>query len=498
MSTQPPPAALPSRMDAPARPDDVRTGLAMILGRAPRSLGEMQDYLRFPTIAALGEALLRHPDLPARLAALGVVKDTQDASALRRAPDAVAVRDAYELLLRRAPESPAIVAEAMAKPSVLELLRSILGSEEYRNGANEALWLANLRPRPERRAAPPRGARPPRVLVYGAFGNGNLGDAIQAEAVASLLPLLLGRSDAEVAATSWIDRAPFPSAGLTPWPRETIMDGWKLADFDLVLVGGGGMFAPVHFPLGHPSWTAFLQASAVPYAFLGVGVAAGVPKEIGRFPAVAQLLRGAAFATARSREDLDNLRALVPGAEAFPDPVLAAHALGLRQVPARRSAAAGPPLLVVKRPANPAEAEFLEVAARLAAAAPDRIRTLAIEPLVDGRIAQRFPRLTMVTDFDELLAACAESRLVVSARFHGCIAGVVAGVPTLGVGPRKSGDLFAELGCPEAYVGAAAAEKVILGQLPPPRLPEMGPFADRARAACAALRARLRALGVAD
>ena len=59
MSTQPPPAALPSRMDAPVRPDDIRTGLALILGRAPRALGEIQDYLRFPTVAALGEALLR-------------------------------------------------------------------------------------------------------------------------------------------------------------------------------------------------------------------------------------------------------------------------------------------------------------------------------------------------------------------------------------------------------------------------------------------------------
>ena len=111
MSTQPPPAALPSRMDAPVRPDDIRTGLALILGRAPRALGEIQDYLRFPTVAALGEALLRHPDLPARLAALGVMKDAQEAPALRRAPDAIAVRDAYELLLRRAPERP--TAEAM-------------------------------------------------------------------------------------------------------------------------------------------------------------------------------------------------------------------------------------------------------------------------------------------------------------------------------------------------------------------------------------------------
>lgn len=496
MSAETPADPLP-RPGAPVQPDDVRTVFAAVLGREPRNPQEMRAFLEQPTIAALGEAMLRHPELPERLAGFGIIARNDSGPALRRPVDDDSVRDAYEFLLRRAPESAAIIAETRRLPDVLTMLRAIHGSEEYRTNANEALWLANLKPRPERRVPPPKGGRPPRVLVFGAFGNGNLGDAIQAEAVARLLPLILGRADVALGAASWLDRAPYPSGGLTPWPRETIMDGWKLADFDLVLVGGGGLFAPVHFPLGNAAWVRFMQESGVPYAVLGAGFAAGLLHEVRTQDVIAPFLRGCVFASARTPEDVAILRAVLPDGLAFPDPVLASHALGLWPAPLWREVAGAPALVIVKRPSNPAEQAFLDIAARLAAEHPALLRIVALEPRVDGKIAGRFAAIEMIEDFATLLDACAGARLVVSARFHGCIAGIMAGAPTLGVGPRKCGDLFTALGLPEAHVAPEAVADPILGRCPPPPRADPVSLVPAIWPAVAEMRTRLGALGIA-
>lgn len=486
-----------SRLDAPARPFDIRTAFALILGRLPAGPQDMHAYRGCATVAELGAAMLRHPELPARLAALGVpAAAAGPLSILRRPPDAAAVHDIYELLLHRGPESEAAVAAALKRPGILDLLRDVLDSDEYRKLSAEALWESGLTPQPARRAPPPRGARPPRILLFGAFGNGNLGDAIQAGAVARLLPFLLGREDAEVAATSWLDRAPYPAPGITPWPRETIMDGWKLAGFDLILIGGGGLFAPIHFPLRKPAWAEFLRGTTVPHAVLGVGVAP-LPGGGEQFAAAGTVLRRAVFATARSPEDLRNLQAIVPEGGAFPDPVLAAHVLGL--YPARPPPPqTGEALLIVKCPANAEEAAFLELAARLAADHPGLVRVAAMEPLLDRLIAGRFREIDMLERMDDLLDACAAARLVVSARFHGCIAGVMAGAPTLGLGPRKCGDLFTGLGRPDCIATPAAAEEAILGRRPPPAPAATGMLEAPLRLACRALRERLRMVGIAD
>lgn len=482
----------PRRGPAPAlRRAEAVAAFTAILGRAPLPGREIQRCMAEPDLAALGATLLRHPEAAERIAALRLA----GGAGLLAPPDAQAVREAYALVLRRPPESDSAIDLAMTHPSVLALLRTMLASEEYATASLQALWLDALRAHPDRRRPPPGAGRAPRVLVFGAFGNGNLGDAIQAEAVARLLPMLLGHADVAVAATSWLDRAPFPAEGLEAWPRETIMDGWKLAEFDLLVIGGGGMLAPVHFPLDQPAWARFVAQARLPVALLGIGVAAGAARNPAIVEAVAPLARGAVFATARAPRDLDALRRIHAEAGAFPDPVLACLALGLMPVPPRRPGARA--LLIVKRPVDAAEADFLEVAARLVAEHPDAVEAVAIEPKVDRAIAQHFPALRMITRFDALLEACAGARLVASARYHGCIAAAAAGAPTLGLGPEKCGGLLEGLGCPEAFIAAPALPGFVTGAVAPPRPPALDGVRAELRVAAAALRARLHAAGLA-
>jgi hypothetical protein len=161
-------------------------------------------------------------------------------------------------------------------------------------------------------------------------------------------------------------------------------------------------------------------------------------------------------------------------------------------------AAEAPALLLVKCPANPAEEAFLEVAARIARERPAMVRVVAVEPHLDRAIAARFPRLEMITDFAALLAACAGARLVVSARFHGCIAGIMAGAPTAAVGPRKCGDLMELLGVPEAHLPPEAVEDLVFARRPPVPVADAARLVPGIRAAAAEMRARLVARGIVD
>lgn len=378
------------------------------------------------------------------------------------------VRACYGALLGRRAESDAVVGfHAGNHASPADTLAAFVNSDEFRARQRREAGLRRLGSQP---VAPVAGAL--RVLLFGAYGNGNLGDAAQPEAVAALLRAATGRP-LDIRATSWqaTDAFPYPPALLLG--PDAILEPALLAGFDLLLLGGGGLFAPVHFPLLDPQFVDFLGRSGLPWGFFGLGVAQGISQDPATGQLWTRLVEGAAFRSARDEES----RSRMAGALALPDPVLLA---GLRAGGGRPRAdiPGARPLCIVKRPAHASERDFLTAVAALGEA----VDVVAVEPRQD---AGQCPGLRCVTSMAELQALCAAASVVVSARYHGCIAALLAGVPCLGIGPSKSRALLQALGAGEQFL-AHAGDLARHLAMPPAPLAEAA-FAPLAAAADASL-----------
>jgi polysaccharide pyruvyl transferase WcaK-like protein len=92
-----------------------------------------------------------------------------------------------------------------------------------------------------------------KVLLIGAYANGNVGDMYQAEAIAG--ELLAVDPELSISSASPSKRAmPYPAANHTALPADTIRDFDALNAFDVILVGGGGLLAAPHVPLHEDAW----------------------------------------------------------------------------------------------------------------------------------------------------------------------------------------------------------------------------------------------------
>ncbi|MBK1658908.1 hypothetical protein CKO45_11755 [Paracraurococcus ruber] len=381
--------------------------------------------------------------------------------------------------LDRPPESEAAAAfHAGHHPDLVSLIRAIRESPE---ATERRRRLAAAKRMAAEATQAPFAPGALRVLLFGAYGNGNLGDAAQAQAVAGLLRGAV-RRPLDIRACSWIDDAEFPfDAGRIMRP-DTIAEPAALREFDLVVVGGGGLLAPVHYPLEEAAWVRGMPAWGPPHALVGLGAVPPEPGEAGRAALRRALFAGAAFASLRDPPGQGD----PSGVAWMADPVLLAGLLsggGQPRMPAPRTR----PLLIVKHPVHPAEAAFLDAAA----AAGDGVDLVAMEWRLEQELAARFPRLRFVTDMACLRGACAAASVVVSARYHGCIAAVLEGVPCLGLGASKNRGLFAALGAPGRYLEHCGDLPAWLAAPPPPLDPAA--FAPL-RAASEAALARLAAL----
>ncbi|MBL6454446.1 polysaccharide pyruvyl transferase family protein [Belnapia sp. T6] len=338
------------------------------------------------------------------------------------------VRALYRVVLGREAENDQVVsfhAGAHAAPETL--IRALLDCEEARERQRRMALLRRME------AAE---AGPLRVLLFGAYGNGNLGDAEQAEAVASLLRGAVARP-LQFGACSFIDARPYAFASGRVMPADVVADPLALAGWDLLLIGGGGLFATPHWPLMEPGWAAMLRKIGLAYGLVGIGVGRALRDDPRHGPIWDALLAGAAF---RSARDVPSLGA-APGAAWMPDPVLL---VGLRAGGGqpRPPGQGARPLIVLKRAVHEEEARFLD----WVAAEGTGCDLVAVERWREEELVARFPDLRFVEGVEALGQLCAGASVVVSARYHGCIAALLAGVPCLGVGPGKIPALFEALG----------------------------------------------------
>ncbi len=369
--------------------------------------------------------------------------------------DEAAVAHYFALILGRPPEDAAVVRHyARMGLSAADFVRVLMDSEEVAERYRRRLALARLA-EPAHEAAWPSQPGAARVLLFGAYGNGNLGDAAQAEALAVLLGRLLP-APLSLAACSWERRAPFAFAGGARLAsdallRAELLPGGDSAARGLVVIGGGGLLGAPHFPLHVDRWAAWFARQGVRWALLGVGGSAEAMVEPAWAAAYRTLVGGAAYVGVRDAATLDAARAINPAATWFPDPVLARALLTAEAQPADAAAWRARPvdvLLIPRHPNGPADAAANRAALawRAALAASGlRVVVAGLERVLDaGALAGE--EVIYVDDWTVLAGLCREARLVVSLRLHGVIAGIAAGCVVHGLVQPKIGDLMDTLG----------------------------------------------------
>jgi polysaccharide pyruvyl transferase WcaK-like protein len=281
------------------------------------------------------------------------------------------------------------------------------------------------------------------VLLLGAYGNGNIGDACQAASIARHIAAC--RPDIDAFAVS-LSRAALPFA----FPAERLFEGGHgvtglagINGFAALVIGGGGLFAAPHRPLDSAEWAARLRLPVIVLAN-------------GATPAVVErcrpLLAGAAFLSARDPFSVDALRAIRPDVELLPDPILADPAIGPIAVPRRQGMCVIPRKMSDhNRPAYEWLAGIMQRGDSLLSIFPAADRASGALAVFAGHPGQETTALEAVLD------RLARSAFVVSERLHGCILALKLGIPCLGLTTSEGPDskivsLYRQLGIPDQVI----------------------------------------------
>jgi hypothetical protein len=270
------------------------------------------------------------------------------------------------------------------------------------------------------------------VLLFGAYGNGNLGDRALAGALASGLARF---EHLAIYAYSELAIAPYelPDGATALTSADLPLNPRVLGLFGALMIGPGGLLAHPHVPLWSPTWPLKVP---IPYGLVAVGVATPLPA-----PTV-NLVSHAYYASARDARSRASLETVHAGAVLCPDPLLAELPTGPR---AKRRTIER--LFVLRGPVRP---EHLALAQTLS----PRDEVVGLEIGQDWPLSFLFPRMRFEQDIGRLATLTARSRMVVSERYHGAVTAITQGVPVMGVirddhNSDKLIALFAQLGRPD-------------------------------------------------
>jgi polysaccharide pyruvyl transferase WcaK-like protein len=285
-----------------------------------------------------------------------------------------------------------------------------------------------------------------RVLCLGAYANGNVGDMYQAEAMASAI--LAVRPDAEIVSISPSARgSSYPARNHTAGPVDAVFDHDYMNKFDVMLVGGGGLFSAPHRPLNDPAWVGGLKLQV---STVAAGAAGETPQGSKEF------LQKCRHVSVRDEYSLAAVSEIRPDSEIIMDPILL-HGPRMRppvSTDKRRGILWLPGKLV------PGTMPYYDdLMLRLYNAKTDIITS--VNPETDRRsgFAEVFGDDVRIFDSAEKFQQVAsEYVMVVSERYHGCILAMTANVPCVGLGLRsrtvtsKIDELFRRVGYPKSVV----------------------------------------------
>ena len=351
------------------------------------------------------------------------------------------IKLAYQTFLQREVESESVAENLLKnKPRVIDILKSITNSQEF-SQAKVQRSFPNYLTKENKDTL----KQLPKIIFFGAYGNGNLGDMIQANALARLF-MSFGYKADELAAVSWINVTDYDFVGtrLTP---SSIWSFELLASAELLVIGGGGLFDAVHYPLETVEWIECLIEYKIPYALLGVGVAQGYLKIHPK--SLKLLVENAVFNSGRDTPSLENLLKLDQTAKFVADPVL--YSLLTQPVftqPIKEDRVS----IVLKYPHTESDQKFIEKCKLIVNKNPKYdVIFLQTGLGAEDKTAQQFPNAIIAQDEISLLNILKKSKYCISMRYHGCILALAAGCITFGLSQEKIGFLFNKIGLSQHY-----------------------------------------------
>jgi hypothetical protein len=341
------------------------------------------------------------------------------------------IRALYRVALQRDPD-PNALTRLLARDDINKFFPEILSSAEFRRLAGSPAYAAT-----QTLASPDR----PRVLLFGAYGNGNLGDAIQASSLARAINIL--RPEIEVWACSALP-ATYPFAHQLTLQPDAILTPAIVNSFDLLVIGGGGLLSHPHDPLTDPKWQTMLQ---VPVALIGVGAAEPVASK------AENLIRKAIYVSGRDNHSITTLRKFAREPAFIPDPVLCDASYLNQQEGHSSSQGSSDRKLWVLKYVN--TEDFWALCHSIS----QRDDTVCfVEPHMDFRLIEHLPNARPIYFVEELIPMIDQADLVLSMRYHGCILAMLRGKRVFGLREQKCFDLLARYGNKLSFSASVANE----------------------------------------
>ncbi|WP_439890888.1 polysaccharide pyruvyl transferase family protein [Ralstonia sp. 25C] len=422
-------------------------------------------------VSVVFQALLGRQPEPAALDAYeGLLRDTGD---LTRCIEAVSGSDEHMdyLLGAHAKRGPSMHSVAYDAELIARCLERFAGRPA--TASEVAACLADPSPVGAalyRRLGAPVRRNAPRILIVGAYGNGNLGDVYQALAVRHHLKTAWGLPEDAIFAASLVAQSDYPFPEAQKLPANTLLDAEQVNSFDCVVVGGGGLLAHPHDPLGDADWVHGIHA---PILLLGVGASGDVHRSH------AELLARAWLVTGRDGTSVSALKAARADAVACLDPILGlssvspltAFDLAVGQHPEPSDV-----LWILKYPANACDEALLRrISTYIQDHPTERHVVVALEPAMDEVLSAWLPGVPVIamTSLSALMAQLRNTARVVSMRYHGAIFAALAGRYFVGCSQEKIRDLAAawpSCGCyveePEALAARLSQQCPAVESLP--------------------------------
>ena len=358
------------------------------------------------------------------------------------------IEELFDLLLKRDVESETVMKRHLEIPTLRDVVAVLTKSTEFR----ERILRSHLM-ETNQVADVARSSRRPsnKILCFGAYGNGNLGDLEQADAIADIL-MKAGAKSSDLYACSWETGGdllyPFPGRKL---PRSAVLDFSRICEMGLVVIGGGGILGTPHFPLHDERWVEALRATGVPYVLWAVGGGSDHLHDPQYATAYASLLCGAAMVSARDAESLQAFRTVRPDATFLDDPLLRKALLAPLVAPPRGNRVEA----ILKFPVNDNERRFLSAFEALyARTSRERLGVVFLElKEPEERIAMKaFPGARAASSSQELASLLEGASVGCSMRLHGAGAIVQGGLPLVGLSHPKIRSFMTTIGLEDQFV----------------------------------------------
>jgi len=337
----------------------------------------------------------------------------------RRFPKSDYIELLYRVMLQREPD-PNGLRSYSRREDTKNFLQELLSSREFQEVSRNTAYFAG---NPNERR---------RILLFGAYGNGNLGDAIQAMSLWRAIKQI--RSDVDVWACSQLPcQFPFPFEYVLP--SKQIHNPLVLNQFDLMIIGGGGLLSHPHDPLTNEEWQ---RAVDVPTVILGVGAGGPVVSKS------KTLISKAVYVSGRDDPSLTALGRIRNDVRFVPDPVLADTHYYLNSADHRTyHNSPGSRLWIIKNTKGALSTNIMQMIDL------EQDKICFVEPFLDFPLLDSYPTARPIYFVDDLLALIDQAMTVISMRYHGCILALLRAKPIVGLFERKSLDLLTryDLGC---------------------------------------------------